>query len=135
MHLQPALHIRVGGHQGRDLIDVADDGLGPVVARRGLGAEDEGLGRGEGGGVFLDAVVQVHQMEGVEQLPLVFVKPLDLDVEEGLRVQPDPFLLFDEGRQLPLLDLLDGYEPLQHLPVVGVPLQLLQGLQLPQPAV
>ena len=63
----------------------------------------------------LDAEVNPQNGEGIEQLPLVFVQPLDLDVEHRIRVDDNPLLCQHIGCKLPLLFLLDGRKPLQHL--------------------
>ena len=54
-----------------------------------------------------DAVVQRDQVEHVEVLPLVLVEPLDLDVEQRLRIDDDAGALPDQGGQPVLVGGLD----------------------------
>ena len=73
----------------RQGVDEVDDPLGHGVARRRLGAEEEGVGLGDGVGVILQLLVQGDDMQHVQQLPLVLVEPLHLHVEDGVGIQRD----------------------------------------------
>ncbi len=46
-------------------------------------------------------------MQAVEELPLVFVNPLHLDVEQGIRIDGDAGVPLDDGGQTGLVPLLD----------------------------
>ena len=110
-HAHPVADLRIIVDHRGDLVDEADDRLRPVVARRGLRAEDERRGREVVDGTFLQTVVEVEDRERVEQLALVLVQPLDLHVEHEVHRDVDALALADQRGQLALLFALDGDEP------------------------
>ena len=67
-----------------------DNQLGPVISRRGLGAEEEGA-RGVHGivGIVHNAIVKHQDAQRVQQLPLVLMQALGLYVknEGGVDLQ------------------------------------------------
>src|SRR5512143_2237475 len=93
-NFQPSSNIGIViDHLGNG-IDQLDNQLCHEVSRRGLAAEDERAGHYVLIGSFLDAIVQSNNVQNVEVLPLVFVDPLDLNVEQrvGICRYPCPFL-------------------------------------------
>ncbi len=54
-------------------------------------------------GNALELVIKSDDVEHVQVLPLVFVQPLHLNVEERLRIHSDVGALIDEGGQGRLL--------------------------------
>ena len=70
-------------------IDVADNELGPHVARGGLGAKEEQSGRHGEIGVVHDAVVKHLNVQGVEHLTLVLMQPLGLRIKDEVGVDVD----------------------------------------------
>ena len=101
-------------------VDEVDDPLGHGVARGGLGAEEEGLGRGVQVGVVLQLLVQVDDVQRVQQLALVLVQALHLHVEDGVGVQHHALGFRAIGGKGSLVLLLDVPQPLQDRLVVGV---------------
>ena len=125
--LDPAGHVGVGVDHGRDRVDQLDDPLGLVVARRGLGTEDDRAGRHGGGRVRLDPVVQRDDVEQLEELALVLVQPLGHDVEQRGGVDGDAGGGQDVEGQVELVLPL-------HLPPLRAELRVVgEGLELPQP--
>ena len=96
---------------GGDGVDELDDELGHRVAGGGLRAEDESA-RGHVGAVAReDAVVEDDDVEGEQELALVFVEALDLDVEERVGVDIDAEALADvvgEGLLVTALGVAEG---------------------------
>ena len=107
-----------------------DDALGHGVARGGLGAEQERLGREVQAGVILQALVQVDDLQGVQQLALVLVKALYLHIEDGVGVQHHTLVLPGEGGKGKLVLMLDVLQTLKDRLVAGVGLQLFQLLRM-----
>jgi hypothetical protein len=71
------------------VVDEADHLFGHVVGRRCLAGEDHGPWHPVGLWVRQNFVVACNHVQHVEQLPFVFVHPLDLHVEEAVRVDGD----------------------------------------------
>jgi len=93
-----------------DVVDQMDDGLRHPVAWCGFAPED-GDPRSELLPLFrshgLDGQVAVDDAEDVELLPFVFVYALDLDVEQGHRVDADSCRVHDVLRQTDLVGVFD----------------------------
>ena len=90
-------------------VDHLDDPLGHGVARGGLGAEEEQVGRHLHVGVVPELLVEMDDVHHVQQLALVLVEALHLHVEDGVGVQDDPLLplgVLGEGHLVGLLDVL-----------------------------
>ena len=131
--LDPAGHVGVGVDHGGDRVDQLDDALGLLVARRGLGAEDDRAGRHGGGRVCLDPVVHGHDVEQLEDLALVLVQPLDHDVEQRGGIDDDAGGGQDMKGQVDLVLPL-GLAPLRpELRIAGEGLQPGQPVQVGQP--
>ena len=81
-------------HHVGDPVDEADDLLGEGVARRRLTGEDEGGGLDLEIGIRQTAVIEIHHLHDVQQLALVCMEALDLDIEDGVRVNDEPALAF-----------------------------------------
>ena len=77
----------------------------------------------------------MDDVQDVEQLPLVFVNPLDLHVEEGVGVDPDAGAVVDQAPQPLLVGLLDAPELFLKGRVPGPGLQLPQLIEVGDPAV
>ncbi len=60
--------------------------LASMVGRRRLAGEEEGPRRDLDARVVPQPVVQHHNAQRIEQLPLVFVDAFDLAIENGVRV-------------------------------------------------
>ena len=135
-HLEPVVDPGVGVDPGGNGIDGLDDVLGQVVAGRGLGGEDEDAGRDVGLRVLEEAAVEGQDMEQVEMLALVLVEALDLDVKEGGRVHVDPAFALDDAREVDLVRMLHGHEPLLELRISGIRFQpaQLSEITFPTPA-
>ena len=109
-----------------------DDPLGHSVTRRSLGTKQEGVGPGDAVGIVLKLLVKRNDVQHVEKLALILVEPLHLDVEDGVRIDlhaPGLFCVGGEGR---LVGPLDGAQPLQNRGVIGIVIQLFQGLGVQQ---
>ena len=130
-------HPELIGHLGvvvdhlGDPVDIADDGLGPGVAGGGLGTEDEHGGMEIGQFAVLQAEIDIHNGQGVHQLTLVLMEPLDLNVKDEVGIQLSAFLLGDDLAQLLLLLMLDGIELAHHV-VIDHGLQICQTVQILQ---
>ena len=117
-----------------DGVDELDDGLGPDVAGGGLGTEDEdALGHLQRR-VLLHPEVQVQDVQGVEELALVLVQALDLDVEDGVRVDLHALASGHPGSEVHLVGVLDLRQAVQDGLVCGVGV-LSQDGQVPHPLV
>ncbi len=78
--------------------DEADDLLGHVVAGGGLAAEQHAARDQPRAVAALDAVVEMDDVQGVEELALVFVDALHLHVEEGVGVEAHAAVAQDDVR-------------------------------------
>ncbi len=90
-----------------DVVDELDDALGHHVARRRLAREDHRARHGERLGVRPQLVVTRHDVQQVEQLPLVLVDALDLHVEQRVHVEVDADATLHLGVEAPLVGQLD----------------------------
>ena len=133
--MEPGARLGVALNELTQAEDEVDDVLGHDVGGSGLGPEQDGDGP-LGGLAALDLQILVDNVQGVHLLPLVLVQALDLDVEDGFRVQGDALLPGKNIRQLPLLFRLDGQHPVQHGAVAGELHQLIElvGVSPPAPA-
>ena len=113
-------------------VDEADDPLGHRIARRRLGAEEEGVGLGDAVGIVLKLLVKRNDVQHVEKLALILVEPLDLHIEDGSGIQHHALVLFGIESETLLVVLLDLGQTLQHRLVVGVGVQLLQSRGMEQ---
>ena len=80
---------RIGGiavDGAGQVVDELDDELGQVVGRRRLAGEEERPRRHLEVRILAQPVVEHHDAQRIEQLPLVFVDALDLAIEDGVRV-------------------------------------------------
>ena len=84
--LQPPLRDRVPVDGAGQVAEELDDDLGEPVGRRGLAGEEEGPRGHLQPGVPAQAVVQHHDAQAVQELPLVLVDALHLAVEDRLRI-------------------------------------------------
>ena len=83
--LELVAHARVGVDLRADGVDRPDDVLRHVVARRGLGREDEDAGLHVERRVLQDAAVKGEDVQQIQVLALVLVQALDLHVEDRVR--------------------------------------------------
>ena len=109
-----------------------DNPLGYSVAGRGLGAEQEGVGHQIHVGVIPQHLVEVDDVHGVEELPLVLMEALDLHVENGVGIEDDPLLLLGVGSEVLLVRLFDLLQLLQHRLIFSIGIQLLKGIGMEQ---
>ena len=70
-----------------DVIDQLDDLLGHVIGRRCLAGKHHRARHPVGIRIGEDAVVTGDHMQHIEQLALVFMDALDLDIEQGRRIE------------------------------------------------
>jgi hypothetical protein len=63
-------------------VDQLDDQLGQAVAGSRLAPEDDGPGRAHKTGGALQPVIKCHEVQNVQELALVFMQPLNLNVEQ-----------------------------------------------------
>ena len=84
-----AADVRVVVDHGADVVDQLDDELREPVRRGRLAGEQERPGRDVQRRVRAEAVVADHDLEHVQQLPLVLVDALDLRVEDRVGVERD----------------------------------------------
>ena len=85
-HFDLALNALVGIDHAGHIIDQPDDQFGPVIRSTGLGAENKRPRIERHIRIFPDFIIQIHNMQNVQQLPFVFMQPLDLYIENGIRV-------------------------------------------------
>ncbi len=94
-YLQLAPGIGIVVNNRRQIVDELENLLGQVVPRRRLGPEDVGLGQEGSVGVLLDPEILGQNVQGVEVLALVLVKPLYLNVKNGVGIYGDAPLLLE----------------------------------------
>jgi hypothetical protein len=116
---QPIADIRVAIDHFADRRDQFDHELGQMVAGGGLAAENERARLDGERRVVLDRMVQRHDVQHLQVLPLVFVNSLDQNVEHRFRVRDDAGALDGEGSKGSLVVLLDGVPAIAELGVVG----------------
>jgi hypothetical protein len=74
--------------------------------------------------IFLESVIQHHNMQNVEQLPLVFVQTLDLDIIDGVRIYFNILSSLNKLRERDLILFFDAFKSFDNLRVI------LEGLKL-----
>ena len=72
-------------------------------------------------------------MQHVQQLPLVFMDPLDLDIKKTVRVNRDPAGRCDQPGQSFLVLLFDPEPSLVKIPVIGKRCQVAQMVEIRDP--
>ena len=87
-----------------------NDGFGAVIARSGLGAEDEGNGRKILQLAPLQLIIDRENAQGIHELAFVFMQALDLDIKDHGRGKGNAFTLQDLRAKLGFLFLLDCEE-------------------------
>ena len=125
-HLELILADRVVVDLLAERVDELDNLLGDVIPRRGLGPEQEGLGREVHVGIVTKLLVEIYNVQDVEQLALVLVQALDLDIKNRVGVQDDPRLLGHVVGKAALVLLLYHLQTVQDRPVLPALLQLAQ---------
>ena len=73
----------------RDAVDQLYNELGHVITGSRLPGKYDGSRHRRAGRLFFDPVVQGDGVEHAQQLPFVFVDTLDLNIEQGVRIQSD----------------------------------------------
>ena len=102
---------RVGVDFPGQVADEPDDFLSQIIPRGGFRAEDIGAG-GEGHvRVVLKGEIGMEDVQGIQVLAFVLVQPLDLDVEQGLRIDHDAVCPPDVVGEAFLILPLDRHEP------------------------
>ena len=83
----------------------------------------------------LDLVVQVHYVQNIHQLTFVLMQSLDLNIEDGMRIDFDSIMLLDVFCQTYFVLVFDIHELLQSFLVICVNLQFCQFRQIGDPAI
>ena len=117
------------------VIDELDDQLGKMVGGRRLPREEERPRRHLQVRVRPQPVVEHHDAQGVEKLPLVFVDALDLAIKDGVRIHGLPGGGFEPLGELSFGLALGLAEVVAKAPVVGQRFELAQLGQVGDPAV
>lgn len=125
----------IGVDHGGDGIDRFDDTLCEVVAGSGFGGEDEDAWGDIEMGRLEKASIEGENVEEIEVLPFVFVEPLNLDIEEGGRVDGDVAVLLDQAGEADFVGMFDGHELLLKLGVIGKGFEVAELIEVPFPAV
>ena len=133
--LQATVHVRIVIDLVRDSVDELNDGLRANVAWGGLGTEDEHARWHVQRWVFLDAVVEIQDVERVEKLALVLVQTLNLGIEDGVRVHRNTLAVFQPGGEVLLVLVLDVENLTQHGLVVSKLFELSELVQVGDPGV
>ena len=128
-HFQLILHIGIVVHQLGDPVDIADNGLGPGITGSGLCTENESCGLEIRQFAVFQAEVDIHNRQGVHQLPLVLVQTLDLDVKNEIRIQFYALTLGNDLAKLLLLLPLHVVE-LTHQVIIDHGFQFCQTVQI-----
>ncbi len=87
---------RIGVDGVRNVVDQLDDQLGQLVGRRRLARKEERARRHLETRILPQPIIEDDDAQHVEELPLVFVYPLDVTIEDAVRVhglsggRPDP---------------------------------------------
>ena len=134
-HPQDLVDIRVVIDQVGNLINQLDDRLGPHIAGGGLGAENDGARRHVAFPILLDAEIQIQHIEGIHELPLVFVEAFDLHVKDGGVIHLNALAFLDPGGEVHLIGVLDVQQLLHDGIVITVVAQLLQFIQVGHPRI
>ena len=93
-----------------DHVDRANDVLGEVIARCGLGRKNEDTRHHVEVRLLQQPPVERHDVEQIQVLPLVFVQTLDLHVEECIRRDLDAAFSPDDLGQIDLVGAFDRHE-------------------------
>ena len=133
--LQATVHVRIVVDLVRDSVDELNDGLRANVAGSGLGTEDEHARWHVQRWVFLDAVVEIEDVERVEKLALVLVQTLNLGIEDGVWVHRNTLAVLQPGGEVLLVLVLDVENLTQHGLVVSKLFELSELVQVSDPGV
>ena len=134
-HLNLALADWVVVHQLGHAANQANNLLGKHIARRRLAGKDESVRQNIPLRVVVQLVVKVHNLENIQQLPLVGVNTLYLHVKNRVRVNLNALLLLNKIRQTLLVGQLNLGKTLQKGLVLLVAQQILQLVGVGAPAV
>ncbi len=116
----------------RQRVDQVDDPLGHSISRRSLGTKQEGVRPGDAVGVILQLLIKGDDMQHVQQLPLIFVEPLDLHIENGVGVQRDSLSFPGVVGKVNLFCHLISSRRLRNRRILPVGIQLFQRLRMEQ---
>src|SRR5208337_1418466 len=119
----------------RHLMNKLDDQLGHCVAGSCLSADDEGSRNHVQGRVALKPVVKDDYEEHEQKLPLIFMHPLDLNIEQRVRRDAYPKSVADKPGQRLFVMVLRGSEPLSKGAVIGKLFQFAQLFEIGDPAI
>ena len=106
-----------------------NDILGKHIGRGCLGPEDIGH-RPDRFFSSFDFQIFVDNIKGIHLLPFIFVKALNLNVKDCIRIQPDSLSRLHVGSQLLLAVHLDLSQPIKHLLTVLISEQLSQFIRI-----
>ena len=123
------------GNQVAEGIDEADNQLGPVISRRGLGAEEEYPRLHGIVGIVHNAIVKHQDVQGVEQLPLVLMQALGLNIKNEGGVHLNALVLLNKVGQAFLILVLDLGKLFPEGLVIGKGLQIAQRFRIVNPLV
>ena len=132
---EPAAQHRVAVDRGRQIVDELDDYFGEMVGGRRLAREEERPRRHLQVRIRPQPVVEHHDPQRVEQLPLVFVNALDLAIEDRVRVHRLPGRRLEPGDELRLGRALGLTESGAELAAVGERLEMTQLSEVGDPVV
>ena len=132
-HLQLVPRARIVVDHLGHVVDQTDDQFGHVIGRRRLATEDHRARRCVTVDTVQDVIVVGHDVQQVEELPLVFVNALDLYVEDAVRIEDDAGLALDVVGQTHLVAAFRSGKVVAELLVVGRRAQLLQAIQIEPP--
>ena len=90
------------------------------------------MGPGDAVGIVLQLLIQGDDMQYVQQLTLVLVKPLDLHVENGVGVQGHTLSFPGVVGKLHLVLPLDLVQTLEDSRIIRIGIQLFQRLRMEQ---
>ena len=133
--LQLVAHARVGVDLFADRVDRLDDALGQFVTGRGLGAENKNAWLHIEVRILQDAAIEREDMKQVQVLALVFMQPLDLDIEERGRIDRDAAFIEDDLGQANLVGMFHRHEFVLESGIVGPLLQPAKLVEISRPTV
>ena len=134
-HLQLAVDVGVVVDDLAEGADEADDLLRHIIGGSRLRPEDESAGFDVESGVLFQAEIEVENVQRVQELTLVLMQPLDLHVEDGVRVDGDAVRLLDVRREPLLVAALDVGELHEDVAVAHIAHEILQFVRVREPAV
>ena len=111
----------------------ADNQLGHVIARRGLRREDEVARHRIIRRIVYQTIVENNNVKRKHQLTLVFVQPLDLNIEYRAGVKLHAKFTLDPIGKLPLVRILDLRKRIEEITVICKTLKLPQSIKLGNP--